>query len=802
MSGSSGVEGNGNTTDSMTILVLGDERVGKSSLISTFVSRHFSEVVPGLMTRVRLPPEPETNFCVTTIVDSQGGDSALLSAVSSETSLSTLQHQHQQHQSQSQSKLQSQSSREGRIVSTTSASFARSTLEQRVDAIVLVYDLDRLETFYRLENHWLPLIEKCYNGEVPVIVAGNKIDLIRPTSHTTDTEEQSLIRSRQLLVSLLQRFRFVRQCIKCSAKNVLRVADIFIKAQQAVLFPFAPLYDLSCGKLTQQCQKAFTRIFRMFDQDHDGLLSNEELDQFQYQTFRVPLVERDLAGWKKAVARNNTIDEEVVRDGKFTVAGFLAIFDVFITQNRLDVPWKVLRKFGYQNDLTLKIAPEKRPSLRLSTGSRQFLTNLFLQFDSDRDGILDDTDLKQIFSILTEPSLPPWHPMRASILLDSESTFSFPASFSSSLPSCPDSPRESSGGGGTDENLSVSASGITILSEGSIPTVGGDIMPPAHSVVTLPNMTFLEWMGHWHMLSAISPGVTREELFRLGYVSEKRKRKGGLGRNANTLKSTPQSQLPSEEIKVVVLSKAACGKTAFLHLLCGKNVHDTYPTRRPETCTTHRVMKQPKNSLDKKPEEADIVVHYILTEVPEGINHDKLKEVIASPHGNNKTRKLVVFLFDDQTSLQYAIDLEQELLHDEIPRVFLSNRGNDIQEATKHCQQLDLEPPLIVNVLEADQTKNRDTILTHLAKCVVDENVKAKPHALKKKREAARRRKMMWLGGLFSMSVAVAVGVGVLWSGKHNNTEGGESKSRFRWLTQMLFGSKVESTAGERAITS
>jgi len=65
---------------SITMLVLGDEGVGKSSLISTFVSRHFSEVVPGIMTRVRLPPDPE-NSCITTIVDSQGGDAALISAV-------------------------------------------------------------------------------------------------------------------------------------------------------------------------------------------------------------------------------------------------------------------------------------------------------------------------------------------------------------------------------------------------------------------------------------------------------------------------------------------------------------------------------------------------------------------------------------------------------------------------------------------------------------------------------------------------------------------------------------------------
>lgn len=52
---------------------------------------------------------------------------------------------------------------------------------------------------------------------------------------------------------------------------------------------------------------------------------------------------------------NNPTDEAVVRDGKFTVSvtGFLAIFDVFISQNRLDVPWRVLRKFGYDVNVTM-----------------------------------------------------------------------------------------------------------------------------------------------------------------------------------------------------------------------------------------------------------------------------------------------------------------------------------------------------------------------------------------------------------------------------------------------------------------
>ena len=95
------------------------------------------------------------------------------------------------------------------------------------------------------------------------------MDLFLPSSTAGVTDEQVLARSRQQIVSLMQRFRFIRQCIKCSAKNLLRVDEVFLKAQQAVIYPFTPLYDLDVGHLSEECKRAFTRIFRIYDRDHD-----------------------------------------------------------------------------------------------------------------------------------------------------------------------------------------------------------------------------------------------------------------------------------------------------------------------------------------------------------------------------------------------------------------------------------------------------------------------------------------------------------------------------------------------------
>ena len=148
-------------------LPLSPEGVGKSSLISTFVSRYFSEVVQGIMNRVRLPPDPNSS-CITTIVDSQGADSAMLSVVASMalsstggvTSTDSLSSFMQQAEA---SKISTASTL---LHSGANTSCLHAGGIENVDSIILVYDLDRVETFFRLENHWLPLIERCYNREV------------------------------------------------------------------------------------------------------------------------------------------------------------------------------------------------------------------------------------------------------------------------------------------------------------------------------------------------------------------------------------------------------------------------------------------------------------------------------------------------------------------------------------------------------------------------------------------------------------------------------------------------------------
>jgi len=752
---------------SINVLLLGDEGVGKSTLISTFVSRHFSEVVPGIMTRVRLPPNPSLLSCITTIVDSQGADAALLSAI---------QQQQQQSLRRSYEDMGSMSSlvgvgggdpqRQQPLSSGMGSSISTSVIES-VDSIILVYDLDRLETFYRLENHWLPLIQRCYNGEIPVVIAGNKMDLFRqsssttttsPSSNTTTTNQQQqqqtqAQRSRQQIVSLLQKFKFVRQCIKCSAKNLLNVDEVFLKAQQSVLYPISPLYDLNTGNITTKCTKAFTRIFRMYDVDNDGLLSNAELNAFQNRAFHVPLVERDVSGWKKVVSKHNPSEERVIQDGKFTVCGFLAIFDVFISQNRLEVPWRILRTFGYDDDLNLEIphsvlfppwlssssttttttdnqkeyyqgtmsSSSNKEDWKLSPSAINFLTAMFHQFDSNGDGILSSQDILNIFSVIPEPySLPPWHSLRAPNIF--RSCFSIPkvdvgdmvstnaiaattttagmesTVVSSSLvgsSSSPSPPPLSSLPQQTAPTATsttkppsppLDASGITICSAASsvefsaAPTTttitpgimgragGGEGFQPKPRP-----LSFFDWIGQWHMISAVAPSTTRAELYRLGHIEDTKQNAvdrhrnnkrgtvavgGGGGKNKRKVSPaiTDYSSilLPSKEIRTLVMGSQGCGKTALLNYLCmssktgveeGGGVTTAKPdplkttiTLYPETSSSyvrmekHTVTKAKgggdgghanKSSTDEHDKDNDdgeggeeFIVHLVFTEVP------------------------------------------------------------------------------------------------------------------------------------------------------------------------------------------
>ena len=632
----------------------------------------------------------------------------------------------------------------------------------------------------------LPFFHVVSWQQIPVIVAENKFDLYAPenggtsstatSSFSRSPSDEALQRKRQQIVSMMQRFPFVRQSIKCSAKIFLRVDDVFLKAQQAVLYPFNPLYDLQKGRMSFPLQRALMRMFRMYDVDCDNLLSDNELARFQRE---VIFLDYELATWKKIVGRHDpTIPSPVLKDGKFTVTGFLVIFDVLINQNRLEKVWEALRIFGYDDELRLDTARvveeheetvsrntvlrKQQPSLaksswKLSVGSRRFLYNLFRQFTSD-GASLSSHDMSLLFSVL-EPPLPPWSAQRSSVIFRNE--FSQPkqygggngspspsSSLSEEVKTPPRSPRAEHIPPTPDQDP-LSSSGISILSASdSLPSIGSLAVASSSGATSLSQkkMDISEWMGHWHLMAAISPLETKRELFRLGYV-EKRHRAKRAGFGVSGMQK-------SQEIRVLVLGSNQ--KAGFIRSLCSepRATKDPEPESSvPESSHAHVKIKRTKNSRKVKSDE--IEAHLIFTNIPTSK---------ASEAFQDQEYDLVMLVFDttDMSTLDECQKLEREHLRKDIPRVYVAanmdklpeEKKRVLQAAAKHCIVNELEgQPLLFS--ESDDV---DRYLDHLARSCLRERgiagLQSSPY------EAQKRRRDQLVQGI-GLSVLVVIGVGL-----------------------------------------
>ncbi|KAF9221671.1 mitochondrial Rho GTPase [Gyrodon lividus] len=333
------------------ILLVGDEAVGKSTIITSLIKESFVQhVVP----EVTIPPEVTPENVTTYIVDSGAGP-------------------------QDRHHLESEI--------------------RKAHVICVVYSIDDPNSFVRIPTFWLPQFRQL-GVNVPVILVGNKIDL-RGGEVTNEGLEAEII-------PIMNEFKEVETCVECSAKMPLNVSEVFYFAQKAVLHPTAPLYDSREHVLKPACVSALKRIFNLCDANKDGVLDAVELNEFQRKCFDAPLQLQELEGIKDMVREHAPSG---VRDNGLTEAGFLYLHTSFIQRGRLETTWTVLRKFGYGEDLKLaesfllpKFDVPHDCSVELSPKGYQFFTDIFETFDKDQDGALKPGELDEMFS--TSPGNP------------------------------------------------------------------------------------------------------------------------------------------------------------------------------------------------------------------------------------------------------------------------------------------------------------------------------------------------------------------------------------------------------------
>lgn len=213
----------------------------------------------------------------------------------------------------------------------------------------------------------------------------------------------------QVMAPIMQQFREIETCIECSAANMLQVPEVFYYAQKAVLHPTAPLFDHETQTLKPRCVRALKRIFILCDHDMDDALNDEELNEFQVRCFNAPLQPAEIVEVKRIVQEKLG---EGVNDLGLTLTGFLYLHALFIEKGRLETTWTVLRKFGYDDEIKLRdpylsIPFKKAPdqNMELTSEAMEFLKGVFSTYDGDKDGVLQYSELVDLFSTAPES---PW----------------------------------------------------------------------------------------------------------------------------------------------------------------------------------------------------------------------------------------------------------------------------------------------------------------------------------------------------------------------------------------------------------
>lgn len=151
----------------------------------------------------------------------------------------------------------------------------------------------------------------------------------------------------------------------------------------------------------------------MYNRDRSGILSREELNEYQYDCFGVRLLSTEIDTLMEYLSSEVPSGVAPDRNGLF-VEGFIHLWWLFIDRNRPESGWQVLRSLGYNNDLHLEIPPERLQlppyeedqSAQLTPQAVEFLTNLFRQFDANKDNNIAENEIEAVFSICEGESAP------------------------------------------------------------------------------------------------------------------------------------------------------------------------------------------------------------------------------------------------------------------------------------------------------------------------------------------------------------------------------------------------------------
>lgn len=332
--------------DTIRVVICGDDGVGKSSLITALVKEKYVPNIQHVIPPISIPRE---------LTDSGYSSSSTILIDTSAAKLSSLQYEIRQ-----------------------------------ADVIWLVYS-DHY-TYERISLYWIPLF-RSMGVNLPIVICNNKTDV-------EGQSEPSIVFNEEF-IPLLKDFKEVEACIRCSAKDNYNVNQAFYLCQRAVTHPLSPLYDYKDGELKPLCISALKRIFYLCDEDQDGYLNDDEFLLLQQRCFKKSIDITELQNIKSTL---NSLFPNASSVKGISPHGFLLLNKFYVESGRHETIWGILRSFYYTDSLSIddrilypKIDIPSHASVELSPIGIKFLVDLFLLFDKDNDGGLNDLELERLF---------------------------------------------------------------------------------------------------------------------------------------------------------------------------------------------------------------------------------------------------------------------------------------------------------------------------------------------------------------------------------------------------------------------
>lgn len=221
---------------------------------------------------------------------------------------------------------------------------------RQAHVICLVYAFDSRESRDRLLTVWLPLIDRSATT-IPLILVANKCDLMDEIGRLNDD-------NREFFRLTMSKYSRIEACIETSTRTMKNISELFYSAQKCVLYPINYLQEQN--KLTRRFKQCLKRIFTIADQDNDQLLNDEELTQLQDFCFgKIPVQEEKstIEHLKREIKRRAPQGIQVIaRDQSataLTYAGFECLFELYLNKGKYETIYTTLERFSYNRKLEL-----------------------------------------------------------------------------------------------------------------------------------------------------------------------------------------------------------------------------------------------------------------------------------------------------------------------------------------------------------------------------------------------------------------------------------------------------------------